>query len=149
MRRITAVPSVTRARQVPQTPPLQANGRSGRTRWAPSRIAVPAGRVRVVLRPSRMMVTLAPATGRGVFVGGLDRGLVADPEQLAVDPAGFHAELAEHLGRARDQAEGAAQPPVVGAGDVDRGGQQRGQPVGVEAAAEQLDLLGLARQDVH
>ncbi len=58
---MTAAPLVTLARQVPQTPPLQANGRSGRACWAPSRIGVPAGRVSVELRPSRMTVRLAPS----------------------------------------------------------------------------------------
>ena len=45
---------------MPHTPPLQANGRSGRTRWAPSRTAVPAGTVTVLLRPSSSTVTSAP-----------------------------------------------------------------------------------------
>src|ERR1700744_2190093 len=57
------VPLVTLARQVPQTPPLQANGRPGRIFWAPSRIAVPGGRVRVEERPSSTTVTVAPSPG--------------------------------------------------------------------------------------
>ncbi len=57
---MVTLPSVTSARHVPHTPPLHANGRSARTRWAPSRIGTPGGIVTVVPRPSRITVTSAP-----------------------------------------------------------------------------------------
>jgi hypothetical protein len=51
LRRIRTSPVTRRARQVPHTPPLQANGRSGRTRWAPSRTVPPRGTLTWVARP--------------------------------------------------------------------------------------------------
>ena len=66
-------PLVTRARQVPHTPPLHANGRSGRTRWAPSRTVVSRASETVLDRPSSVIVAslVAPAgAGSACRAGG-------------------------------------------------------------------------------
>ena len=62
-RRMCTAPPVTLARQVPHTPPLHANGRSGRARWAHSRTVTSRASDTVVERPSSMMVAslVAPA----------------------------------------------------------------------------------------
>src|SRR5699024_12125913 len=52
------------ARQVPHTPPLQANGTSERASCAESRMVLPCDIAEVVRRPSSMTVTslVAPST---------------------------------------------------------------------------------------
>lgn len=64
MRAIVTSPEVTLARQVPQTPPLQANGRSARVACAESRIAAERGIAAVEDRPSSTIVTslVSPVT---------------------------------------------------------------------------------------
>ena len=133
---------------MPHTPPLQANGRSGRTRWAPSRIGVPAGTVDGAAAPVEQHGHLgARARGR-LGVGGLGGRLVLDVEQLAMDAAARDAELAQHPDRVFDHAERAAQPPVVRCGHVDGDRQQRAQLAGVEPAVEQLHFLRFAAEHV-
>src|ERR1019366_9196515 len=87
-------------------------------------------------------------TDRRLFTGRFDGRLVADPEQLTVHAAGGHAELAQHLGRASDQPERSAQPPVAHVADTDGQRQQPPEPVAVEAPGVQLDLLRLAGEDM-
>ena len=135
---------------MPHTPPLQANGRSARVRWAASRIDWSFGIGAVVLRPSSTTVTLlvspvdhrlgpvrAPAaarrrrTARSAPSRAAPRARSSTSRASAISPNGPHSHTWST------------------APERDQGGEQSAQPVGVEPAREQLDVTRLARQHVH
>ena len=82
-------------------------------------------------------------------MGGRRRRDVLDVEQLLVHLTWRHTELGQHLAGVADHPVRAAQPPVVDLGDVADRRQQSVQALGVQPAAEQLDLAGFAGEDVH
>ena len=119
-------PSRTRARQVPQTPPLQANGRSVRVAWAASRIDWPRGIGGGGARAVEDHGDLAGlALDDGVGAVQLRRGLV-DVEQLEVDPVLGDAEVGQHLAGGLDHRERPAQPDVVDVLDRHQHGRAAG-----------------------
>ena len=149
LRSIATSPAVTRARQVPQTPPLQANGRSARVAWAESRMDWSRGSALVADRPSRTMVTsLVLARRNRIGAPHLRRRLV-DVEQLDVHLLARYAELGEYVPRAGDHRQRPAQPHVVDVVGWRQGPQEDAQPAGVEPAGQQIDVAGLAAEHVH
>ena len=134
------------ARHVPQTPPLQANGRSGRTRWAASRTVVVAALRHGGGAPVEHDGDLAagPVDRRGASRGAPAAAAVLDVEQLPVD----RARAARPAGRARWRASvtipnGPHSHQWSTSATGSSSGQQRREPRGVEAAAEQLRLARL------
>ena len=150
LRRRSTSPATTLARHVPHTPPLQANGRSGRTRWAPSRIetsrrsddrrapAVEDDR-HVARRRRRSPARRArPAAGRRprrrTARGG--RGRTGTPSSPSTCWASTTIPYGPHSHQWSTSAT------------VEQRRQEQAQLGGVEAAAEQLRLAWLAGQHV-
>jgi hypothetical protein len=121
---MSATPSVTLARHVPQTPPLHAKGRSSRLRCAASRIDTSRGSTRVL---------------DGVF----------DEEHLVVDAAAIHTEFRKHVLGVGDHAEWATEPEVVDRVHRHESLQECPNSTAIESSAEELCHPRLTREYVN
>ncbi len=73
--------------------------------------------------------------------------LVVGEEQLLVDPVARHPQPLQQRLCVADHAVRAAEPPVVGVGHLQQGGDQGGEAVGVQAAGEDLGLARLPGEE--
>ena len=141
---IVTVPWVRCARQVPQTPPLQAYGASPRTRNRASRTCSPGCTVKVGAAGRR--ASPSPGAGRRRSERGRDRRRLG-VEQLGVDRPGSTPSMTSASCTVGDQVERPAQEPPVRVAE-----QRRAEPAEssyVEPPGQQLALLHLAAQQVH